>query len=472
MLRKTDPQSIAPYLRDASNFSGGNASEVLIPETLQELTDFLKTNSDPITVAGAGTGLTASRIPLEGKIVSLEKFKQLGEVEEGTIVAGPAVSLKDLREHLLQTGWFYPPNPTESLASLGGTLATNASGSRSYKFGVTRDYVLEAQIVLADGRTVRLKRGHTIDGPLHCDDGSRIAFPKVNYQSPQCKNAAGYYVQPGMDWIDVFVGSDGTLCLFTEVRLKLLEAPAKFLSGVLFFKEEVECWNIVEDLKKHKTIPIHPCSLEYFDTFSLQRLKSKFNRIPESAKAALFFEQDIARADDYDSVLEAWYEYLESQSVSLDDSWFAQSPKDVERFHEFRHELPLIINEENSRRGRVKMGTDMAVDDGRFMDMMSFYREALAGSGMDYVMFGHIGDNHLHINLLPDDNQRDEAKNLYHRLVDQVLQWNGTISAEHGVGKLKKDFYWKMVGQEGIEELKTIKHTLDPRNLLGRGNLI
>ena len=183
MLRKTDPPSIAPYLRDASNFSGGHASEVLIPETLPELTEFLKTNSDPITVAGAGTGLTASRVPLEGKIVSLEKFKQLGEVEEGTIVVGPAVSLRDLREHLLQTGWFYPPNPTESLASLGGTLATNASGSRSYKFGVTRDYVLEALIVLADGRTVRLKRDRTIDEPLHCDDGSAVGTSSPGFDS-------------------------------------------------------------------------------------------------------------------------------------------------------------------------------------------------------------------------------------------------------------------------------------------------
>ena len=136
MIRKTDPQAIAPYLKDASNFSGGQAFEVVIPETTVELIDYLKTNRGPVTIAGAGTGLTASRVPVSGAVISMEQFNEIGPQEELTITVGPAVKLADLDSHLQSV--FYPPNPTEMLAFIGGTIATNASGSRSYKFGESR----------------------------------------------------------------------------------------------------------------------------------------------------------------------------------------------------------------------------------------------------------------------------------------------------------------------------------------------
>ncbi|MCZ6513691.1 MAG: hypothetical protein O6857_07180 [Nitrospinae bacterium] len=113
----------------------------------------------------------------------------------------------------------------------------------------------------------------------------------------------------------------------------------------------------------------------------------------------------------------------------------------------------------------------MAVCDAHFMDMMKFYRDQLTASGLDYVMFGHIGDNHLHINLLPDDEQTTVAHTVYGALVDQVLKWGGTISAEHGVGKLKKEYYRKMIGDSALAELKSLKKLLDPQGRLGVGNL-
>ena len=366
MFRKTDPETIAPYLKDASNFSEGQASEVVIPETCEELVAYLKENKNPVTLAGAGTGLTASRIPLGGAVISLERFDKMSPVVDGTIQVGPAVTLQELRDHLTHSGWFYPPNPTEWLASIGGTLATNASGARSYKYGTTRQFVLAADIVLSDGRTASVRRGDTIDRPLQLDDGSSVHFPSVNFKSPKCKNAAGYFVQPGMDWLDLFIGSDGTLCVFTGCTLKLLKAPVDFLSGILFMDQEEACWDLLEKIRGSKLSKISPCSLEYFDHGSLRRLKHKFSNIPENAQAALFFEQDVANSQEYDLCLEAWYEFLEKEEVLLDDSWFAQGPKDVEKFNDFRHQLPLMVNEENSRLGRVKMGTDMAVDDEHF----------------------------------------------------------------------------------------------------------
>ena len=471
MFRKTDPETIAPYLKDASNFFDGQASEVVIPETREELVTYLKETEGPVTLAGAGTGLTASRIPLGGVVISLERFNKMGSVADGTIRVGSAVTLKNLQDHLKNSGWFYPPNPTERLASIGGTLSTNASGARSYKFGTTRQFVLEAVIVLSDGRTTSVHRGDTIDKPLQLDDGSTIDFPSVNFKSLKCKNAAGYFVQPGMDWLDLFIGSDGTLCVFTECTLQLLKAPADFLSGILFMEQEEACWELLEKIKLTQSSKISPCSLEYFDSRSLQRLKHKFGNIPEKAQSALFFEQDVASPQEYDLCLETWYEFLENENVLLEDSWFAQGPKDIEKFHDFRHQLPLMINEENSRLGRVKMGTDMAVDDEHFRKMMEFYRDALTRSGLDFVMFGHIGDNHLHINLLPDTKQLSLARETYATLVSQILKWGGTISAEHGVGKLKKEYYHKMIGNQALQELREIKKLLDPQVRLGVGNL-
>jgi D-lactate dehydrogenase (cytochrome) len=472
MIRKSDPQTIAPYLQDASNYSRGCADEVIIPESSLELVQFLKSNDRPITIAGAGTGLTASRIPESGIIISLEKFGTIGDIKNFAIDVGPAVSLKDLQNHLQSTPNFYPPNPTESLASIGGTAATNASGSRSYKLGVTRDYVLEADLVLANGKTVTLTRGQTVDEPLALDDGSEIIFPKTNYVSPRFKNAAGYYVQSGMDWLDLFIGSDGTLALFTRIRLKLLPRPEEFISGILFFDNEETCWELVYKIRSLKSDTISPCALEYFDYFSLKKLKPTHSQIPECARAALFFEQDIVKKEDYDSSLESWFEFLSRENVSLDDSWFAENAKDRQKFHDFRHDIPVIINEENSRLGRVKLGTDMAVADEHFLDMMHFYHRELSESGLEYVMFGHLGDNHLHINLLPGPEELDCARTTYDRLVDQILEWQGTVSAEHGVGKLKKSYFAKMVGPDALDELRKIKRALDPRNLLGRGNIL
>ena len=472
MIRKTKPEFIAPYLRDASNFSGGNAEEVIIPETSDELVAFLKNETRPVTIAGAGTGLTASRIPSEGVIVSLERLNEITLEEEGRIRVGPAVTLNKLQSFLVSTNWFYPPNPTETWASLGGTLATNASGSRSYKYGVTRDYVEEVELVLVDGKKTIVKRGLKITEPLKFEDGSHISFPEVSYQSPECKNAAGYFVHPGMDWLDLFIGSDGTLGIFTKIVLRLLPCPIDFVSGILFFEDETSCWKLIPKIKAFNGQKIAPCSLEYFDHNALDKLKSRHQNIPPHSRAALFFEQDVDQLEDYDLVMENWYEFLSEEKIMLDDSWFAQGAKDIQKFHDFRHDIPIIINEENSRAGKVKLGTDMAVTDNHFISMMEFYKKTLANNGLDYVMFGHLGDNHLHINLLPDASQREYAHQVYDLIVDQILEWRGTVSAEHGVGKLKKKYFAKMVGAKGLSDLKKIKDCLDPDNRLGLGNIL
>ena len=469
MIKKTSKESIAPYLIDASNYPKGYADEVLVPENVDELIEFLKKDSRNITIAGAGTGLTASRIPSDGIVISLEKFNEIESVKNNEVWVGPAATLLQLQGCLRNTKWFYPPNPTEWNASIGGTLATNASGSRSYKFGVTRDFVNAIDCILIDGRRVLIKRGHKISKPLLMDDGSEITFPEIIYKSPECKNTAGYFVKPEMDWVDLFIGSDGTLAIFVKVCLRLIVKPDEFLSGVLFFEEEKHCWELTRKIKSNPLVL--PCSLEYFDRYSLLMLKEKYPNIPIQAKAALFFEEDIIDKKNYNIILEKWIEFLTDKNVLLNDSWFAHDEKDVLAFHEFRHQIPILVNEKNAKDKREKIGTDMAVSDRYFDEMMRYYEKTLFNSGLPYVIFGHIGDNHLHINLLPDSSQKNLAASIYDEIAKKIFSWEGTVSAEHGIGKKKNKYFYQMVGKKSIDDLKKIKNSLDPQHRLGRGNI-
>lgn len=213
------------YLEDASGFRG-HAEQIFIPRGEAELVEVLRRASleaVPVTVAGAGTGVTGGRVALGGWVVSLEKLNRL-EIQKGGAIAGPGVLLSDLHQAAARTGQFYPPDPTETAASVGGTIATNASGSRSFRYGDTRKHVLCLRVALMDGRVLDLARGDRVDF-----DVDFIPAPKTT------KHTAGYYMRPGMDWLDLFIGSEGTLGIITEAALRLFPMPAAILAGVVFF---------------------------------------------------------------------------------------------------------------------------------------------------------------------------------------------------------------------------------------------
>lgn len=137
-----------------------------------------------------------------------------------------------------------------------------------------------------------------------------------------------------MDWLDLFVGSDGTLCLLRKSHLKLYLHLQIFKWNIILEDEE-QCWNLVKEIRESKVQEISPCALEYFDSNSLKRLKPEFSNISPGAMAALYFEQDIQSMDDYDRYLEAWFEFLDNMRVPLEDSWFSQSDADLEKFRNF-----------------------------------------------------------------------------------------------------------------------------------------
>lgn len=433
------------YLVDASGLRG-HAERLVIPVDEDELIGLVRDASRlgvSLTVSGGGTGVTGGRVAQGGWVVSLEKFQRL-EIEKARAIAGAGVSLEAIQTAAARSGQFYAPDPTERTASIGGNIATNASGSRSFRYGSTRRHVLGLRVVLMDGRVLQVKRGDKVDFPV-----PQTPLPNVT------KNTAGYLLSPGMDWVDLFVGSEGTLGVVTEAELQLLPKPADVLAGVVFLPDDeaalkaVDAWRNLDGLRM----------IEYFDRNSLVLMRPRHSEIPEHAGAALLIEQENGDID-------FWVDH------APEDSWFAASDQDRERFRRFRHALPELVNDTVRHCGFMKVNSDYAVPLDRNREMLAEYHARLQQLGLDYVIFGHIGDAHVHINVLPNSDEQFQAgQRLMLDLARKAVELGGTVSAEHGLGKRKTHLLALQYTAEQIESMKQVKRRLDPKWLLNQGNL-
>ena len=475
MQTKSNPEEIQSYLGDASFIRDGHVESVVFPETVDEVSQVLaKANRDrsQVTVSGAGTGTVGGRVPYGGLLLATDKLNHIKTITSdehgGSAVVEAGVVLADLQRAVDQQGLLYPPDPTERECFVGGTVATNASGARTFKYGPTRNYISRLKIVLAAGEILDLPRGqfHAGDqGRLRLGNNIELTLP--NYRMPATrKNASGYFVAPGMDAIDLFIGSEGTLGVICEIEVRLLPKPVGLLSGVVFFTDEADVLALVAEVRKRAEAR----ALEFFDRESLNFLRAKYATIPADAVAAIFFEQETNETNE-ETVLEAWLELLD-QHHALPDSWFATNEPDQAKLREFRHQLPVLMNEWFSRYRQRKVSTDMAVPDDAFPGMFRLYKETLAASGLRYTIFGHIGDNHVHVNILPrDDAEGARARELYLQFLKHAAAAGGTLSAEHGVGKLKRDYLRFFYPDAQLRQMAEIKKALDPNGILGRGNI-
>jgi FAD/FMN-containing dehydrogenase len=197
--------------------------------------------------------------------------------------------------------------------------------------------------------------------------------------------------------------------------------------------------------------------IEYFDANSLALLRTRYSEVPTTARAALLIEQE-------DGDIDFWADRVG------EDSWFATSAQDRERFRRFRHALPEMVNDTMRRRGFLKLGSDYAVPLDRNRDMLAFYHDRL--KSLDYVIFGHIGNAHVHVNILPSTAEQFETgKELMLEFARHAVCLGGTVSAEHGLGKRKAHLLELLYKPEEIEAMKSVKRRLDPHWLLNRGNI-
>jgi D-lactate dehydrogenase (cytochrome) len=466
MQIKSTPDQIQSFLADASFIRDGYADRVVLPESVEEVAEVLAAaNRDrtPVTISGAGTGTVGGRVPFGGIVLATDRLNRIKSIESdssggGRGVAEAGVILADFQRAVDQKGLLYPPDPTERGAFLGGTVATNASGARTFKYGPTRNYIERLKLVLASGEVLDLRRG----------EKDLLKIPLPTYRPPTTrKNAAGYFVGPNMDAMDLFIGSEGTLAVVCEIEVRLVPKPQGLLSGVVFFANEADVLAFVADAKSGA---VDARALEFFDNESLDFLRQKYPEVPKEAAGAIFFEQETTDKTE-ERILSDWMSLLDRHHA-ITDSWFATNEPDQARLREFRHQLPVLMNEWFAHYRQRKVSTDMAVPDEAFAGLFRLYQDTLRTSGLRYTIFGHIGDNHVHVNILPrDENEGTRARELYVQFLKYAASVGGTLSAEHGVGKLKRDYLRLFYTDDQLRQMAAVKKALDPNGILGRGNI-
>jgi D-lactate dehydrogenase (cytochrome) len=303
------------------------------------------------------------------------------------------------------------------------------------------------------------------DTPIPAD------WPQLDWEEPEVKTAAGFY--PADNLLDLMIGQEGTLGIITRARLKLIPAPAAVLGLVCFFPDLTSCIAFVECARSGAARrgalaspgALDPRAIEYFDAAALDMARERVPDIPVTAQAALFIEME----HDGEPPLEAWWDALMNNGALAEDTIVADDESGRARLHMVRHAIPAGVNEQVVANGMPKVGTDFSVPDEALVEMMEAYAEV----SLPTVCFGHIGDNHLHLNFLPrSESELAEARSLYRTLAVRAVSLGGTVSAEHGIGKIKRALLADMVGPKTIAQFRSLKLHIDPMWVLGRGTML
>ncbi len=511
----------ALYLDDESHSFDGKADEIVFPSTEAEVAAIMKAAFEAgtaVTIQGGRTGLTGAAVPLGGLAMNLEKMTDLlymnytKDEEVYSIAAEAGVTLEDLvrvvstrslnslensgteqqqsalSSFLGETDIFtFPVDPTEMSAWLGGLVACNASGAKTYKYGAIRNWVYRIKVVLANGDILDINRGDVISENgkfvITLSDGSDVEVDVPTYEMPKTKNAAGLFAKPDMDLIDLFIGCEGILGVITLVELGLTKLSENIMTVMAFFPSEDDAVNFVYDIRAPDSI-VRMDFIEYFGPYAIEMIKEKASSagitvpaMKDDTKAIVFFEFSYTE-EQMEEMIMALEETLNKHNTSSESSWAGLDRTELEKMKTVRHFVPETVNgliaQRKAKYHEVhKIGTDMAVPDEALRDYLKFYRSTLEEQGMEYVIFGHIGNNHLHVNMIPRNNEEvEQGMNNYMMFAKRAVELGGTVAAEHGIGKLKRAFLEAMYGPEGISEMQTVKKALDPKWIINRGNVV
>jgi D-lactate dehydrogenase (cytochrome) len=489
-------EAYQPFLADESRLQGTISGRLFFPRSTQEAALAVRQTllrGQSLTVGGGRTGIVGGAVPVESdhllSTVNLKFAPRLSYHERyrcWALQVGAGTTLEEVNKILQDPalrppGLFYPVDPTETTSSIGGNVATNASGARTLHYGPTRNWVLGITVVLPDGGVVRINRGQVISENhrfiLEGKETREIPVPPLFL--PDTKHVAGYHLQEDMDLLDLFIGGEGTLGIITEIDLRLVEPSEPILALCLFLPEE-KVLPAVERLKGSSVF--QALALEYMDRNSLNLLtayreeagqSSGVPNFPADTESVLYAELE----GEPEALFDELAALLGELEIDLDSTWSGSSRGDLEAMKAFRHALPERINSLISARKEdipeiTKIGTDMAVPDAGLPDIMGMYRNVLDTHGLDYCIFGHIGNGHLHVNILP--RTREEmllGKNLYRLFAKKAVALGGSVAAEHGIGRLKREFLRIQYSEEDIRKMQRIKDVLDPAGLLNPGIL-
>ena len=437
----TSPEDTIPYGFDGTAALKGPAEIVVLPGSTAEISAVVKFAGEygrAIVTRGSGTGLSGGSVPSEGCIIlCLTRLDKILSVDAAnlTVRAQCGVITAAIDAAVQQHGLFYPPDPgSMKISTIGGNVAENSGGLRGLKYGVTRDYVMGLEVVLPDGRIAQ-------------------------FGNACVKDVAGYSMK------DLFIGSEGTLGIITEVLLKVVPRPAARRTMLASYDRMEDAAQTVSDIIAAKIIP---CTLEFLDRMTIGCVEDYAKiGLPRDCEALLLMETDGHPA--------AVAEEAE-QMLTLAR---ARGARDVRVARDDAEALQLASARRSafSALARVRPTTileDVTVPRDKLAEMVSFVAEVAKKHNLLVGTFGHMGDGNLHPTFLTDERNTEEMARVHEALEDIVtktLALGGTITGEHGVGLAKKAWLRRQVGENSHDLMREIKRAWDPRNLLNPGKI-
>ncbi len=412
---------------------------VVWPLQTEEISRILKMANEkriPVTPWGAGTSLEGNPIPLRGGIVlDLQQMNRILELVEKDlqVCVAPGVIYKELNQYLSRFGLFFPPDPGAS-ATIGGMVGNNASGIRTVKYGATKDFVLTLVVALPSGEIIRV--------------GTKAA-----------KSSSGY------DLCRLFVGSEGTLGVVTEVTLRLIGLPAEFMAAVVQFNTLRQATDAVSQVMRSG---LSPAALELLDIATVQAV-NRYKNLSLQERPTLFVEFQGSSAAGLKEEL-AWVEEICADNGSLRfDAGIGREERN--RLWEARYQVRDSIGASNP--GLSPLVIDTAVPISKYPDMVEWSQKVLGKTGLRGYAFGHAGSGNLHLEIPgtpEDESQWQKVEEAADEIVGYALECGGTATGEHGVGIGKKKFMKREHG-ESLKLMRQIKELLDPNGIMNPGKI-
>jgi len=495
----TSPVPPERYLSDAAHYPGGHAAAVVVPRGVDDVPAIVR-EARTLLAVGAQSSLTGGATPMGETVLSTERLTRILDIGPSSIRVEAGVTVAAMQEALASHGAWFPPAPTFTGAFAGGIVSTNAAGAATFRHGAVRPWVDALTIVLADGSPLTVRRGEirARDGVLRVPvaRGSRDV-PVPTYRMPGVvKVSAGYYAAPGMDLIDLFVGSEGTLGVITTVTFRTLSPVPVTALALVPVRSERAAIAVVSDLRREASV----AAIEHMDARCLEILREDGAdrrsdvTFPEGTALALLVQIELPAGTTEASAREAIEasdrggtplarvcRVLDAHGV-FDDTEVALPghARRAEQLVALREAVPSGVNQRVGRAqreidGRIaKTAADMIVPFERFGEMLAIYREGFAARGLDAAVWGHISDGNVHPNVLPrsyDEVARGKDAILF--FGREAARLGGCPLAEHGVGRnpVKQKLLRELYGDRGLDEMRAVKRALDPTGKLAPGVL-